>query len=49
MVKEVWESVYEEEDNMRRWQAKIRRSRQYLRGWTKNVSGANKKEKGVDR
>jgi hypothetical protein len=45
MVKEVWESVSEEEDNMRRWQAKIRRLRQYLRGWAKNVSGANKKEK----
>jgi hypothetical protein len=45
MVKEVWESVSEEDDNMRRWHAKIRRLRQYLRGWAKNISGANKKEK----
>jgi hypothetical protein len=27
------------------WQAKIRRLRQYLRGWAKNMSGAYKKEK----
>jgi hypothetical protein len=37
--------VDDEEDSMRRWQSKIRRVRQHLRGWTKNVSGANKKEK----
>jgi hypothetical protein len=37
--------VFEEDDNMRRWHAKIRRLRQYLRGWAKNISGANKKEK----
>jgi hypothetical protein len=30
---------------MRRWQAKFRRLRQHLRGWAKNVSGADKKEK----
>jgi hypothetical protein len=28
-----------------RWQAKIRKLRQHLRGWAKNVSGAYKKEK----
>jgi hypothetical protein len=45
MVKEIWESVTEGEDSIWRWQAKIRRLRQHLRGWTKNVSGANRKEK----
>jgi hypothetical protein len=45
MVKEIWENTSEEEDSMRRWQTKIRSLRQHLRGWAKNVSGANKKEK----
>jgi hypothetical protein len=45
MVKEVWNSVMEEGDKMKCWQSKIRRLRQHLRGWAKNVSGANKKEK----
>jgi hypothetical protein len=45
MVKEIWESVDDEVDSMSRWQSKIRRVRQHLRGWAKNVSGANKKEK----
>jgi outer membrane protein TolC len=32
-VKEIWESVAEEEDSMmRQWQAKIWRVRQHLRG-----------------
>ena len=30
---------------MEKWQAKIRRLRQYLQGWAKNESGTNKKEK----
>jgi hypothetical protein len=30
---------------MERWQEKICRVRQYLRGWAKNVSAQNKKEK----
>jgi hypothetical protein len=30
---------------MERWQCKIRRLRQHLRGWAKNVSGHYKKEK----
>jgi hypothetical protein len=30
---------------LERWQAKVRRLRQYLRGWAKNLSGAYKKEK----
>ena len=37
--KNVWHTPLE------KWQEKIRRLRQYLRGWTKNVSGAYKKEK----
>jgi hypothetical protein len=45
MVKEIWESVTDEEDSMRYWQEKIQRVIQHLRGWAKNVSGANKKEK----
>jgi hypothetical protein len=45
MVKEIWESVSKEEDSMRSWQAKIRRLRQHLRDWNKNISGVNKKEK----
>ena len=30
---------------MERWQAKIRRLRQHLRGWAKNTSGTYNKEK----
>ena len=30
---------------MERWHAKIRRLRQFLRGWAKNTSGACNKEK----
>jgi hypothetical protein len=37
--------VNDEEDSMRHWQSKIRRMRQHLRGWAKNVSGVNKNEK----
>jgi len=45
MVKEIWASVQMGNTPLERWQAKIRRLRQYLRGWTKNTSGAYKKEK----
>jgi hypothetical protein len=45
MVKDIWESVTNEQDSMRRWQAKICRLQQHLRAWAKNVSGANRKEK----
>jgi hypothetical protein len=45
MVKGIWESVDDEVDSMRHWQSKIRRVRQHLQGWAKNVSSANKKEK----
>jgi hypothetical protein len=30
---------------MQRWQNKIRRLRQFLRGWAKNMKGAYKREK----
>jgi hypothetical protein len=45
MVRDVWHSVLVEGSPLERWQAKIRRLRQYLRGWAKNVSGVYKKEK----
>jgi hypothetical protein len=40
MVRDVWFSVIVEGNPLERWQAKIRRLHQYLRGWAKNVSGA---------
>jgi hypothetical protein len=45
MVRDIWQSVITEGTPLERWQAKIRRLRQYLRGWAKNLSGAYKKEK----
>jgi hypothetical protein len=45
MVRDVWHSVLIEGSPLKRWQAKIRKLCQYLRGWAKNVSGAYKKEK----
>jgi len=47
MVKKVWSEEDTGSTPMEKWQAKIRRLRQFLRGWAKNVSGANKKEKKV--
>jgi hypothetical protein len=45
MVREIWDSVDDLDDKFKSWQSKIRILRQHLRGWVKNVSGANKKEK----
>jgi hypothetical protein len=45
MVRDVWHSVLIEGSHLERWQVKIIRLRQYLRGWAKNVSGAYEKEK----
>ncbi|WVZ49622.1 hypothetical protein U9M48_000963 [Paspalum notatum var. saurae] len=45
MVKKVWSSTDAGGNPLDRWQAKIRRLRQYLRGWAKNTGGAYKKEK----
>jgi hypothetical protein len=47
MVKEIWLSVQQGNTPLEKWQAKIRRLRQYLRGWAKNISGAYKKEKKI--
>jgi hypothetical protein len=44
-VKQVWETMTDESDTMKHWQSKIRRLRQHLLGWAKNISGANQKEK----
>jgi hypothetical protein len=45
MVKDVWQSTIVSGSPIERWQAKISRLRQYLRGWARNVSGVYKKEK----
>jgi hypothetical protein len=45
MMRGVWASSTHDHTPMERWQGKIHRVRQYLRGWTKNVSGQYKKEK----
>ena len=44
MVRDIWLSVNDGHTPLEKWQAKIRRLRQYLRGWAKNVRGAYKKE-----
>jgi mannosylglycoprotein endo-beta-mannosidase len=45
MVSDVWNSTLVVGSPIERWQAKIRRLRQYLRGWAKNESGVYKKQK----
>jgi hypothetical protein len=45
MVSEVWSKETRGSTPMQRWQNKIRRLRQFLRGWAKNMNGAYKKEK----
>jgi len=45
MVSQVWQSTIALGSPIERWQAKIRRLRQHLRGWAKHVSGHYKKEK----
>jgi hypothetical protein len=45
VVAEVWKKEIRGTSPMQRWQNKIRRLRQYLRGWAKNMNGAYKKEK----
>jgi hypothetical protein len=45
MIRELWSSTTSGHTPMERWQGKIRRVRQYLRGWAKNISGQYKKEK----
>jgi redox-regulated HSP33 family molecular chaperone len=45
MVSEIWTKERKGNSPMQRWQNKIRRLRQFLRGWAKNMNGAYKKEK----
>lgn len=45
LVANVWEKEAKGSTGMERWQNKIRRLRQFLRGWAKNIIGAYKKEK----
>jgi endonuclease/exonuclease/phosphatase family metal-dependent hydrolase len=45
VVSEVWRKENRGVSSMQRWQNKIRRLRQFLRGWAKNMNGAYKKEK----
>jgi hypothetical protein len=37
MVTEVWENENGGSNSLERWQARVRRMRQFLRGWAKNV------------
>jgi len=45
LVRDIWAKENKGSFPMKRWQHKIRKLRQYLRGWAKNVTGSNKKEK----
>jgi hypothetical protein len=45
MVSEVWQNTLVSGSPIERWQMKIRRLRQHLRGWAKHESGVYKKEK----
>ena len=45
MVANIWRQECHGTTSMQRWQNKIRRLRQYLRGWAKHTAGAYKQEK----
>ena len=45
IVAEVWKKENRGATPMQRWQNKIRRLRQFLRGWSKNINGEYKKRK----
>jgi hypothetical protein len=45
MVANIWQSATEGSTPLERWQAKIRRLRQHLRGWAKHTAGSYIKEK----
>jgi hypothetical protein len=45
MVSEVWNKETRGGSPMQRWKNKVRRLRQFLRGWAKNMNGSYKKEK----
>jgi hypothetical protein len=45
MVTNIWQSPCSGSTSLERWQFKIRRLRQHLRGWAKHTAGSYKKEK----
>lgn len=45
MVAQIWSQDWGGTSALEKWQNKIRKVRQHLRGWAKNISGSNKKEK----
>jgi hypothetical protein len=45
MVTQIWRSESSGHTPLERWQNKIRRLRQYLRGWATHTAGTYKKEK----
>jgi len=47
MVVDVWQNTLATGSPIDRWQCKIRRLRQHLRGWAKHISGTYKKEKAT--
>lgn len=47
LVSKIWSEEVPGNTSMERWQGKNRKLRKFLRGWAKNVSGHNKKEKKV--
>ena len=47
MVSEIWQNTLASGTPIERWQMKIRRLRQHLRGWAMHLSGAYKKEKST--
>ena len=47
MVSDIWQNTLAEGTPLERWQNKIRKLRQYLRGWAKHTSGTYKKKNVV--
>lgn len=45
MVADVWKKEVRGVTRLEKWQNRLRRLRQFLRGWAKDTSGAYKKEK----
>ena len=45
MVAKIWQSETTRRTPLERWQNKLRRLRQHLRGWAKHTTGIYRKEK----
>jgi mannosylglycoprotein endo-beta-mannosidase len=45
MVVDIWQSENSRSTPLERWQSKIRRLRQHLRGWARHTAGSYRKEK----